>query len=169
MEWWEDLSTAWKTPGYQLNTILGPCMTAYLAYKHHMAPPKSEPLPSTSPPSVSGQSPSAFTVDAIDMQSGELWVTFPHLCISLIYTHSSKYPLAILHYLLELFSDDQAVVYDIGCAFSKEKPHPSATSQYEKDALLCPSMAWMVPLSQMPASTSPPSCWGTWFGRLQDM
>ena len=40
--------------------ILGPCTTAYLAYKHHMASP---------PPSVYGQSPSVFTVDAIDMQS----------------------------------------------------------------------------------------------------
>jgi hypothetical protein len=37
--------------------------------------------------------------------------------MSLIYTHRSKYPLAILHYLLELFGDDQALVYDIGCAF----------------------------------------------------
>ena len=34
-----------------------------------------------------------------------------------MYTCRSKYPLVILHFLLELFSDDQALVYVIGCAF----------------------------------------------------
>jgi len=33
------------------------------------------------------------------------------------YIYRSKYPLAILRFLLELFGHDQALVYDIGCAF----------------------------------------------------
>src|SRR5260370_19574441 len=35
----------------------------------------------------------------------------------MIYSCRSKYPLAILRLLLELFGNDQALVYDIGCAF----------------------------------------------------
>jgi hypothetical protein len=46
-----------------------------------MASPKGEPLPRASPPpSVYGQSPPVFTVDAIDMQSA---------CVPLPLTHSN--------------------------------------------------------------------------------
>ena len=31
--------------------------------------------------------------------------------------YRSKYPLAILHFLLKLYGNNQALVYDIGCAF----------------------------------------------------
>lgn len=39
------------------------------------------------------------------------------LACFLIYSCRSKYPLAILRLLLELFGNNQALVYDIGCAF----------------------------------------------------
>jgi len=59
-----------------------------------------------------------FILTCVDMIcSGELWVILPHYHIVLVYTYKSKYPLVILCFLLELFSNDQALVYNIGCAF----------------------------------------------------
>lgn len=61
--------------------ILGPCTTAYLAYKHHTASPTNGLIPGASPPPlVYSKSPPVFTVDAIDMQS---------MCTHLLLTHSN--------------------------------------------------------------------------------
>ena len=60
------------------NAVLGPCMTAYFAHKHHMGSPGGEPPLGGSHSSLGNVPlPSVFAIDAIDMQCLCFLVTHP--------------------------------------------------------------------------------------------